>query len=673
MGQPLFQLVGEGHENELFDFVSASVDFFASRKDLSFSPIPISPLHSSVLKGPLLFPGKLTSIRCKDGSEIIAIANSGLHSIIIASSDGTILHTIGRTGEPGFVDGDFDHALFNTPQGLSFSSCDLLFVADTENHAIRRVDLKTMNVLTVAGNGKQGSDRVGGNTGAAQSLSSPWDVLLLRRKVTYPVSSIPHPFLCICPSAPPGYKNMYGASERQPAVPDFSLSGRPPPPPPTSAAQVGPPLPPPTFPTPADPVGPPLPPPPPPTPPTQFGAPLPPPPPPNPTAPVGPPPRQATPVGPPPPPVYASPMALGDLQERLEEAEYQEILLIAMAGSHQIWGLFFQDTLLWGKEFFTAGVCACIAGSGEEACRNNSYPRSAAFAQPSGLTYCSEKDDLFVADSESSSVRSINMKTGKVSAVVGGSRVPDDLFCFGDVDGSRYNAKLQHPLDVAWHNNSRTLYVADSYNHKIKAVELETLTCSSYIGTGYAGDSVDGLKSKLNEPSGLSLSADQSKLFIADTNNHIIKVLELSTSSMTELNLRRPPLSPTENLDVIEKGVTLSVGHNAKVILHLKTSLPSSLKFTEGAPQRWFLKLPDMEWKADAINGILNPDGTTTICFSTPAETSSQLKGVVHLSAKFFLCASGACKAVSSSLTFYIVCEKLAPKEVVHFSTLVVE
>lgn len=74
---------------------------------------------------------------------------------------------------------------------------------------------------------------------------------------------------------------------------------------------------------------------------------------------------------------------------------------------------------------FLSETCVNVAGSGNEANRNNAYPRSASFAQPSGLTYCSKRDEVFIADSESSSVRSISLKTGKVSAVVGGSKTPD--------------------------------------------------------------------------------------------------------------------------------------------------------------------------------------------------------------------------------------------------------
>lgn len=45
-----------------------------------------------------------------------------------------------------------------------------------------------------------------------------------------------------------------------------------------------------------------------------------------------------------------------------------------------------------------------------------------------------------------------------------------NLFAFGDVDGKGVDAKLQHPLGVAWAPEQKLLYVADSYNHKVRMV-----------------------------------------------------------------------------------------------------------------------------------------------------------------------------------------------------------
>ena len=67
-----------------------------------------------------------------------------------------------------------------------------------------------------------------------------------------------------------------------------------------------------------------------------------------------------------------------------------------------------------------------FAGSGNEENRNDSYPHNAAFAQPSGLTHGITKDKhfLYVADSESSSIRSLEILSGAVKACVGAERNP---------------------------------------------------------------------------------------------------------------------------------------------------------------------------------------------------------------------------------------------------------
>lgn len=104
-----------------------------------------------------------------------------------------------------------------------------------------------------------------------------------------------------------------------------------------------------------------------------------------------------------------------------------DILLIANAGTHQIWGLALRDLTWWKNMSIQAGTCLRLAGSGAEENRNNSYPAKAAFAQPSGLCtaiLAGADNLLFIADSESSSIRQINLKDGSVKAVVGGDKDP---------------------------------------------------------------------------------------------------------------------------------------------------------------------------------------------------------------------------------------------------------
>ena len=90
------------------------------------------------------------------------IADTGHNRIIQTGLDGENPVIVG-SGEEGFEDGDFKKASFNRPQGM-FLSEDTLFVADTENHAIRAVDLKAGNVTTIAG------------TASRQAAFSRWDL-----------------------------------------------------------------------------------------------------------------------------------------------------------------------------------------------------------------------------------------------------------------------------------------------------------------------------------------------------------------------------------------------------------------------------------------------------------------------------------------------------------------
>ncbi|MFQ6116557.1 MAG: hypothetical protein ACE5NG_21070, partial [bacterium] len=191
-----------------------------------------------------------------------------------------------------------------------------------------------------------------------------------------------------------------------------------------------------------------------------------------------------------------------------------ELVFIAMAGPHQIWIMDMNSLRL-----------EPFAGTGQEA-RLDGPRTEAAFAQPSGLT--SNGKFLYVADSEISCVRSINLETGEVHTVVGGN-----LFQFGDEDGKGDFVRLQHPLDVACREG--IVYLADTYNHKIKRVWPETRECKSWLGTGKPGFH-DGTSPEFYEPSGLAFADD--RLYIADTNNHKIRVVDLKTDDVSTLDIK---------------------------------------------------------------------------------------------------------------------------------------
>ncbi len=188
-----------------------------------------------------------------------------------------------------------------------------------------------------------------------------------------------------------------------------------------------------------------------------------------------------------------------------------------MAGPHQIW--------LYDPDENKVGV---FAGSGAEARVDGTLAES-AFAQPSGLT--TDGAYLFVADSETSSIRQIDIMEGEVTTLAG-----LDLFEFGDVDGTGETVRLQHPLGIEYGDDA--LYIADTYNSKIKRLDLSTGTVRTIAGTGTAGnmDSANGAATAvgaLYEPGGLSLTGNT--LYIADTNNHAIRCLDLTTGLLSTL------------------------------------------------------------------------------------------------------------------------------------------
>jgi sugar lactone lactonase YvrE len=166
---------------------------------------------------------------------------------------------------------------------------------------------------------------------------------------------------------------------------------------------------------------------------------------------------------------------------------------------------------------------------------NSEDPFEAAWAQPSGLSL--EGNDLYVADSESSTIRSIDISKGRTRTLVGGDdEEPRNLFSYGDKDGVGDSAKLQHPLGIIWLPTEGVLAVADTYNHRIKKVDPKRGSITSWVGTGRPGYR-DGDKdvAEFYEPSGFALSLDKKTLFVADTNNHVIRKIDIPTGRVTTL------------------------------------------------------------------------------------------------------------------------------------------
>ncbi|KAH8294576.1 hypothetical protein KR054_002021 [Drosophila jambulina] len=302
-----------------------------------------------------------------------------------------------------------------------------------------------------------------------------------------------------------------------------------------------------------------------------------------------------------------------DMSFHLDERKVPEkpIVLISMAGTHQIWGYFPEGIIWWKFRKFEPLCCVALIGNGLEENRNNSYPQNAAFAQPSGLAMA--KDYLFIADSESSSIRKVSMIDGKVMPVVGGDRNPLNLFAFGDADGKLFNAKLQHPLAVTYDDINNKVYVADTYNHKIKIINIEDNSISTLPIKNH-----DGTDLILHEPAGLCVDVDGRKLLVSDTNKHTILIIDLQTLKAQPFSLDFSQVTSNSETDAQETKYllnsdslphvikTLSLHFSEKMKIYFHFCLSQELKFTDKAPQTWVIKSVNQAVVLDQSSGTID-------------------------------------------------------------------
>lgn len=407
---PAGKVIGK-HEGEidaakLSGMIKAMLEEFRAEGSLDGRPRDFGASGAAALAAPegsgaLAFPGKVAVEQRGRGH--VYIADSNHHRLVVmglAVRDGAVHHIVGH-GTPGLRDGAPEHAQFNWPQGMTIDHrTGVIFIADTENHCIRRMSPDGGVITTIAGTGRQARTFDNGGPALETDLSSPWDV----------------------------------AFWPDPATADLPAPG-----------------------------------------------------------------------------------------SHEDPQDDRGVLFIAMAGTHQVWAMDVQK-----------GTLAPYAGTGREALVDG--PReSACFAQPSGLSLDGENKRLFVADSETSAVRVIDLDSGQVETLLGAG-----LFDFGDVDGAPEAARLQHPLAVChWNEDPAgpSVLIADTYNHRIKRFDLTARTVRVFAGAGAPPGLVDGpgVRARFSEPAGLALG--DGCLFVADGNNHRVRVIDLLRGEVSSLEV----------------------------------------------------------------------------------------------------------------------------------------
>ena len=261
-------------------------------------------------------------------------------------------------------------------------------------------------------------------------------------------------------------------------------------------------------------------------------------------------------------------------------------LIIAMAGSHQIWSL-----------DLGTSMAEPYAGSGGESVRNGPVEQ-AELAQPSGIEIVDGA--TYFADSESSSIR---FTDGDTVGLLAGT--DQSLFDFGTADGVGTDARFQHPLGVT--AASGVLYVADTYNSRIRAVEIATGASSTLAGS--VGGWRDGQDALFNEPGGLDEL--DGVLYIADTNNHSVRRLNIATGAVDTMVFRglerfaaQPGSESYRGAVVTLPEVTVASG---PAEVELAVDLPPGYKINPDAPSRFEWSGEGFSVPAGTNGSVINP------------------------------------------------------------------
>ncbi len=252
-------------------------------------------------------------------------------------------------------------------------------------------------------------------------------------------------------------------------------------------------------------------------------------------------------------------------------ARVGDALYIAMAGSHQLWRYDIQS-----------GVVSVHSGSGAEGAEDAPHAR-ARFARPSGVT--SDGQVLYFADSESSAVREADIDpAGGVRTVVGTGLL--DSIGRGGVGEA---ALLQYPLGVTYGDG--LLYVADTYNDLIRVIDPTTHEVHSLAGGAAAGyQDGDFTAARFDEPGGISYAVG--RLYVADTNNHAIRVLDLAAETVSTVRFPNPEAlqgdrdavvvnPPFSGGEAVLAPQHVSVGEG---VIRLDVVVPEGYKFNDIAP-----------------------------------------------------------------------------------------
>uniref|UniRef100_A0A0D9VTA0 Thioredoxin domain-containing protein n=1 Tax=Leersia perrieri TaxID=77586 RepID=A0A0D9VTA0_9ORYZ len=311
------------------------------------------------------------------------------------------------------------------------------------------------------------------------------------------------------------------------------------------------------------------------------------------------------------------------------------------------------------------GDFICQVGSSEEGLLDGPFD-TASFNRPQGLAYNSKKNILYVADTENHALRLSKhwlemepkalitkeevlnspwdvcydpSKETLYIAMAGQHQIwkhntLDGVTEFGDYDGTGSDVLLQHPLGVVYASDNQ-IYVADSYNHKIKRLDPVTRKVTTIAGMGRAGYK-DGpaLSAQLSEPAGL-VEVGDGRFLVADTNNSTIRYIVLNEKGAEVRTLDligvQPPSPKPKTLRRLRRRLSADTdvikidgGSSREGYLSLAISVPDGYHFSKEARSKFDVDIePADAIDIEPVNGFLNSEGQASLEYKRKSSSSS--------------------------------------------------
>ena len=230
------------------------------------------------------------------------------------------------------------------------------------------------------------------------------------------------------------------------------------------------------------------------------------------------------------------------------------------------------------------------------------------------------------------------------------------MFAFGDADGKLHAARLQHPLGVTILSKrcqKKYIFVADSYNHKIKYIPLGF----NEIGTLQF---LNANHRVLNEPHGLCASHKSlNKLYVCDTNNHCIKMIHLISDkndakiqgTIGDFTINFQSRS-TNQSTVVKKSIKFFKNHGL-LELNLNFQLANDLKLNSNAPQILKISYPDQQFQIVTFDPNLKLiDNEIRLKIKNDSEFIRTDSSFVHFNCALNLCNDDIC--LTSNVLFVL-------------------